>query len=456
MQTGDTPDPPSADRDRRAGGALTGAGRPARRVRLASAIAIALGLCPLGLPRTASAQLALRLSSPTPLAMRDQPVDWIFAFKLNAGAFPSTERPEDRHCAFGGEPVEYLKWSQRYAFATSQAPTLTAGPGLLGTTPADPLGATFDQIWNGGLHYVVWNDQLYRHPEISGCSNSCGAPWGHSKGVLAWNDAGEGVVLQVTTPSWPAAADANRPRAGDGNTLGCVEDNDVKVSQDFFALRLTEPDVEKVLDALANASVVTNVADRTLVNNGGPPAISARVAMLGRRSDGAVPFDVMLSTGVRLISKPSALHVPPWQLVSALLGGVDLRTATWWAKPAIPTTTRDTPLGCWSSSLPPPGGVEVATSGIWDGVRIGLKGGLPADGNHAKIGVSTSGRANYTVFGDMNQQGTLSGRCDSSQNGRGGLFYVVDNAALNAGVSALIAGDTAPAAPADPPMRPTP
>ena len=108
----------------------------------------------------------------------------------------------------------------------------------------------------------MWNDQFYEHPDIQGCAESCGGPWGHSKGVLAWNDLGEGVVLQVTTPSWPAAASATKPRVGDGNTLGCVTDNNVKVSQDFFALRLTKADVEKVIDALANSSVVTKYRRR--------------------------------------------------------------------------------------------------------------------------------------------------------------------------------------------------
>jgi len=45
----------------------------------------------------------------------------------------------------------------------------------------------------------------------------------------------------------------------------------------------------------------------------------------------------------------------------------------------------------------------------------------------------------------MNQQGTLSGdNCASSQNGRGGLFYVIDNEELAASVAALIKGNSAP------------
>jgi hypothetical protein len=47
----------------------------------------------------------------------------------------------------------------------------------------------------------------------------------------------------------------------------------------------------------------------------------------------------------------------------------------------------------------------------------------------------------------MNQQGALSGqKCWSSQNGRGGTFYVINDAALAASVGDLIKGDTAPLA----------
>ena len=114
----------------------------------------------------------------------------------------------------------------------------------------------------------------------------------------------------------------------------------------------------------------------------------------------------------------------------------------------IYTTTADTPIACWDSSLGKAGPVEIATSGQWDGTKFGLKGGLGTDFNHAKLGVSTSGDKNYAIFGDMNQQGTLSGpNCASSQNGRGGLFYVIDNAELSASVKSLMEGDTAPTGP---------
>jgi hypothetical protein len=193
-----------------------------------------------------------------------------------------------------------------------------------------------------------------------------------------------------------------------------------------------------------NASVVTDPKNRQVVNNGGPTDIQGLVNSLGTKSNGKSMTRVQLSSGVGLISKPSALHVPPWQMVSATLGGVSLRTATWWAAPKIPSTTATSDVKCWDSSLGTPGPVAIATSGQWNGTKFGLMGGPGPNFNHAKIGVSTTGQNHFAVFGDMNQQGTLSGpNCGSSQNGRGGLFYVIDNQVLADGISKLIAGDTA-------------
>jgi len=41
----------------------------------------------------------------------------------------------------------------------------------------------------------------------------------------------------------------------------------------------------------------------------------------------------------------------------------------------------------------------------------------------------------------------LAGNCKSAQNGRGGLFFVVDDEALNRSITDLIDGDVAPTAP---------
>lgn len=83
---------------------------------------------------------------------------------------------------------------------------------------------------------------------------------------------------------------------------------------------------------------------------------------------------------------------------------------------------------------------------MWAGKSLGLTGGSGPEFNHAKIGVSTSGTHSYAILGDMNQQGSLSApKCGSSQDGRGGLFYVVENSALFGSVRDLITGATAAA-----------
>jgi len=417
--------------------------------------------------------LAQNIPAPVPLLKSGQPVNWWFVFKFNAASFPECGGVQ-RTCVFGGSVQPYKTFGQQFVFASSANGTLQPGGGCLGDATTDPLGATFDQIYNGNAYYVLWNDQFYGDPLATQF-----APAGHSKGMLAWNDLGDGMVLQVSTPSWPASGSAKQPRKTDGNTLGCVSDDDVLVSQHFFALKLNKADVATVLGALANSSVVTDPSSLQIVNNGGPANIQALVQSLGTVSKSKSPMVSTLSSGVVLISKPSNLNVPPWQMVSALLGGVPLRVASWWADPTIPTTTATTSIGCWDASLPKPGAVEIATTGTWQGNTLGFTGVSEPDGNHAKIGVSTSqgaivplqrtppnrhcanndsspecaplrnaclfGTCPYVIFGDMNQQGTLSGpHCDSSQNGRGGLFFVLRDPALFHSVQQLLQGQTAP------------
>jgi hypothetical protein len=371
-------------------------------------------------------------------------VEWWFVFKLNSGKFADCGGAT-RVCAFGGAVQDYKFYGQQYVYASSESPTLKQGSGCAGDTTTDPIGATFDEVYNGSFHYLIWNDQFYDDPKIKACpGNSCSAPWGHSKGMVAWNDAGDGFVMQVTTPSWPAAGSKTHPRATDGNTLGCIKDDNVLVSQHFFALKLNKADLVNVLKALQNASIVTDPMNPQIVNNGGPADVQQLVNSLGTRSTNTAVVTATLSSGVELISKPSNLNVPPWQMVSSILGGVSLRTATWWANPQIPTTTSSTQVKCWDASLSKPGAVQIATTGSWNGKVFGLAGGLGSNFNHAKIGVSLSASDNYSIFGDMNQQGSLSGpNCKSSQNGRGGLFYVIKNKELSASVTQLISGSSA-------------
>jgi hypothetical protein len=364
--------------------------------------------------------------APVPLLAKDKPVDWWFVYKFNAKNFPACtskdEDDDDRTCPFGGKPQSYNN-SQHFVFASSEKGSFTESEGCAGTT--DPVGTTFEQIYDGKFRYLVWNDQFYGEPKVHACSgNSCGGPWGHSKGVLAWNDDGEGVVVQVTTPSWPGLGNKKFDRKA-GNTLGCIKKpNNIQNAQHFFALKLSKEDVLHVLEALENSSVVTDTDRLELVNIGGSSKdIKDRVMRLGKKSDSTDVKEFKLSSGITLISKPSALHVPPWQMLSSKLESVDLKAATWWASPQIPSTTSTKKISCWDESLDAPGAVQIAVTGQFKGDEVGLVGGQ----NHAKIGVSVSGKRPLSIFADLNQQGTLSGKCASSQNGRGGMFYVMDN-----------------------------
>ena len=379
--------------------------------------------------------------APVPLIEKDKPVDWWFVYKFNAQTFPTCGKDddEDRECPFGGKPALY-KNSQQFVVASSTRSSLEKNDGCAGTT--DPVATTFAQIFSGKFRYLVWNDQFYQEPKVHACSaNSCGGSWGHSKGVLAWNEDGEGLVIQVTTPSWPGVATRKFDRKA-GNTLGCIKKpNNIQNAQHFFALKLNQQDLLDVLDALENASVVTDVSKLELVSiTGSSKDIRDRVMQLGQKSDSTEVKEFKLSSGVRLISKPSGLHVPPWQMLSSKLDAVDLKAATWWSSPQIPTTNGTRKIACWDDSLPDPGGVEIAVTGKWDGEDIGLIGGQ----NHAKIGVSTSGKKPLAIFADLNQQGALKGNCASSQNGRGGLFYVLENEALFDDMTRLLAGKVAP------------
>ena len=388
-------------------------------------------------PIVPAAAQPLATPPPSPLMRVNEPHEWVFAFKGNNKSFP-TEAPTD--CLFGGTSQKKSE-SQQYAVANSDFTNLVEGLGLIGTSVADPLGATFSEIYNSSLNFVVWNDQFYGHPLLKSCGQSCAGSWGHSKGIVAWDENGDGIMLQVSTPAWPGSGTSSSPRTGSGNTLGCIaKPNNLIFSQHFFALKLSPSDTATILDALANASVVTEVAKSQLARLGGPAWLRARATLLGQRSTSTTILDVVLSSGVRIISKPSALHVPPWQMVSSRLGGVGLRTATWWASPRLPTTEAGRDIICWRDDLGPPGRVEVALDGEWSGKKISLIGG----GNHAKLGVSIDGTHPLVIFGDLNQQGRLSGKCASSQNGRGGLFFVVEDAQLHASMTQLLSGGTAP------------
>jgi hypothetical protein len=248
--------------------------------------------------------------------------------------------------------------------------------------------------------------------------------------------------MQVTTPDWPGSGSSSYPRETEGNTLGCCKDDNVEAAQQFFALKLTSSDVKSVVAALQQAMVVTDPTNPQVVKlTDGPSDIAALAQNLAQNVSNTTPYDATLSSGVRLIAKPSYLYVPPWQLVSAMTGSA-LRTATWWDGDTINSQYAGTP-GCCSSELGTPLEVQVATSGQWAGKTLNMTGTYT--GNHAKIAYSLNGTLN--VMGDMNQDGSYDGVehwCGASQNGRGGLFFVLDDAVLHQGLVSLLTGDTAP------------
>lgn len=392
-------------------------------------------------------------SQPAPMLAAGHPVEWWFAFKLNVGVFPGCDANRQRVCRFGGDTgFPRGNIGQHFVFASSENGQLKSGGDCLGDETTDPVAATFDQVYNGSLNFVLWNDQFYGDPVIDDTctlpNNNCPGPWAHSKGMVAWNDAGEGFVMQVTTPDWPGSGSAQTPRAR-GNTLGCTKDNNVAYSQSFFALKLSKADLKLVLNGLARASIATRLDEPQIVRNGGPADVRALVEKLGDVSTDKGVIRETLSTGVTLVVKPSALHVPPWQMVSAVLGSISLRVASWRTPNDYGSTSPSTPIGCWDETLGDPGTIQIATSGSWNGERFSLNAqGSNADGNHAKVAVSILDNQTYSIFGDMNEQGRLSGSkkdCARSQNGRGGLFFVVEDPALHDSLSNdLLSGDSAP------------
>merc|ERR1712137_74751 len=202
------------------------------------------------------------------------------------------------------------------------------------------------------------------------------------------------------------------------------------------------------MGALQRASVATdpnNVQLMKLSSNG--PAVLSRLALqLGQVDESTSPYVGTLSVhSVQVIAKPSALHVPPWQLVSSVLEK-SLRVASWWATPKINSSKSGQTPGCWNASLKTPKEVQIAITGRWGGKVFGLKGSSSANGNHAKVGHSIGD--SLSIFGDMNQQGNYNpkdgwGGCEASQGGRGGLFFVVDDIALHSNMQALLEGDSA-------------
>src|SRR5688572_32781355 len=120
------------------------------------AVSLSLAVFPAYAP---FAEPTAQQSAPVPLLAKGQPVDWWFVFKLNSANFPDCGGAK-KACPFGGTVQDY-KDGQQYVFASSASPMLKQGSGCAGTTGTDPLGATFEQVYNGSFNYLIWNDQFY-------------------------------------------------------------------------------------------------------------------------------------------------------------------------------------------------------------------------------------------------------------------------------------------------------
>ena len=404
---------------------------------------------------------------PVPLDAAGRAADWWFVFKGNAQKFPGCKTDAARKCQFGGSKIQGKPWGTQYGFAKAGDTVLAEGPDCLGDSPGDPLSRTFAEIYNGAAHYVIWNDQFHNDPQPDR-----NVPWGHSKGFIAWDRNGDGFVVQGTTPGWPIAGRPNLDKGKGGNTLGCTFGDDVEYSQDFFAVRLSKADLLIVIEAMGVASVVTDPNDLQLVDTGVTPEairnqskpanvsdaeweVANKVAMLNVVSKAATVYKAALSVRsgvITVIAKPPAVVAPPWQIVSAELGAIDLRVANWSGPaPSIGSKTSSPMITCWDKSLPAHyGTVEIAATGRLFGQVVGLDApgaadvGTDASGqplhlegpdhNHAKFAISKTG--NISIFGDMNQQGLASyvkdqSECGVHQDARGGMFFVLDDANMH-------------------------
>ena len=110
-------------------------------------------------------------TGPAPLLQKGHEVAWWFVFKFNSKVFPGCGGDAKPSCPFGGEPQSYKNSSQQFVYASSDSPTLQQGSGCAGDStempPSIPIGATFDEVYHGSYHYVVWNDQFYDDPDIA-------------------------------------------------------------------------------------------------------------------------------------------------------------------------------------------------------------------------------------------------------------------------------------------------
>ncbi len=148
--------------------------------------------------------------APAPLLSAGHPVDWWFTFKLNSAHLRDAALPLQEP-AFGGTPQTCCSSdSSSRLRAVRMGRCSRAAVGARETPRRDPIGATFDQVYNGTFNYVIWNDQLYDDLTIKGLHEGMRRAVGALKGMVAWNSTGDGFVMQASTPRGRLPEASNR------------------------------------------------------------------------------------------------------------------------------------------------------------------------------------------------------------------------------------------------------
>ena len=273
--------------------------------------------------------------------------------------------------------------------------------------------------------------------------------------MLAWNETARASSCRCRRRRGPAPAASVSRKSG--NTLGCVKtNNNLVASQHFFALKLNKEDLLEGAAGDAKRERRHRSDNRQIAQNGGPPEIRDAAEELGKKPheklrhkkpDDLKIIQTQLTADVMLISKPSNAER------AALADGVGaarrrLRAHRHMVGLAADLLDQEVDQdrllgGHVEVRQKSPGDVIIAKNGTFGGRPLGLIGGQ----NHAKVGVVTSGRTSFSIFGDLNQQGTINpvkGKCDASQNGRGGMFFVVKNDELFKTLSDMLEGEDEP------------
>jgi len=132
--------------------------RSAMRLYLGVSLALLYGCGALSLGGSARAA-----DAPTPLLARE-------SGRLVVSSTSSTPRPSTNAMPKSTPPTgparsaanpRPTRTARPFAVASADKPSLTKGSDCAGTT--DPVAPTFEQIYKGKFHYLVWNDHSTRN-----------------------------------------------------------------------------------------------------------------------------------------------------------------------------------------------------------------------------------------------------------------------------------------------------